>query len=109
MGEGDLEVFVQERFPVEEVEVDRRACGGRYRVGLGVDVVEGEDAGEGGRLGKDGVRPTSEIDAPDGVRSSDAPRAAEFSRREGVAGGVASWRTGRNNRVWVGGVPRGSE
>ena len=108
MGEGDLEVFVQERFPVEEGEVDKRACGGRYKVGLGVDVVEGDEAGEGGRLVKDGVRLTSEIDAP-GVRSSDAPRAAEFSRREGVAGGVVSCRTGRDSRVWVGGVLRGSE
>lgn len=49
-------MFVQERFPVEEGEVDKRACGGRYKVGLGVDVVEGEDAGEGGRRGTVGVR-----------------------------------------------------
>lgn len=99
-------MFVQERFPVEEGEVDKRACGGRYKVGLGVDVVEGEEAGEGGRLGKDGVR-TSEIDAH-GVRSSEAPR-AEFSRRQGVAGGVASCRTGRGSRVWAVGVLRGTE
>lgn len=107
MGEGDLEVFVQERFCVEEGEVDKRACGGRYKVGLGVDVVEGEEAGDGGRLGKDGVR-TSEIDAP-GARPSETPRRDGLSGPGGVAGDVASCRTGRDNRALAVGVLKGSE